>query len=69
MKYTFVKNTIEGTIYAALEGEVETETIIIEAESMQEAFAIADPDYIKRQEEQLAKLKAAYEAAQNNGGI
>jgi hypothetical protein len=63
MKYTFIKDKKDGVIYSAIEGDIETEIITIEAETMEEAFAIADPDYIKRQEEQLEKLKAAYEAS------
>ena len=69
MKFTFIKDKADGVIYSAIDRDVEVDIIKIEAESMEQAFAIADPDYIKRQEEQLEKLKAAYEAAQNNGGI
>jgi hypothetical protein len=63
MKYTFIKDKKDGVIYSALDRDVEIDIIKIEAETMEEAFAIADPDYIKRQEEQLEKLKAAYEAS------
>ena len=62
MKFTFIKDKVDGVIYSAIDRDVEVDIIKIEAESMEQAFAIADPDYIKRQEEQLAKLKAAYEA-------
>ena len=62
MKFTFIKDKTDGVIYSAIDRDVEVDIIKIEAESMEQAFAIADPDYIKRQEEQLAKLKAAYEA-------
>jgi hypothetical protein len=63
MKFTFIKDKADGVIYSAIDRDVEVDIIKIEAESMEQAFAIADPDYIKRQEEQLAKLKAAYEAS------
>ena len=63
MIYTFIKDKKDGVIYSALDRDVEIDIIKIEAETMEEAFAIADPDYIKRQEEQLEKLKAAYEAS------
>jgi hypothetical protein len=63
MIYTFIKDKKDGVIYSALDRDVEVEVVKIEAETMEEAFAIADPDYIKRQEEQLAKLKEAYEAS------
>jgi hypothetical protein len=63
MIYTFIKDKKDGVIYSALDRDVEVEVVKIEAETMEEAFAIADPDYIKRQEEQLEKLKAAYEAS------
>jgi hypothetical protein len=63
MKFTFIKDKADGVIYSAIDRDVEVEVVKIEAESMEQAFAIADPDYIKRQEEQLAKLKAAYEAS------
>jgi hypothetical protein len=63
MKFTFIKDKADGVIYSAIDRDVEVDIIKIEAESMEQAFAIADPDYIKRQEEQLAKLKAAYESS------
>jgi hypothetical protein len=63
MKFTFIKDKADGVIYSAIDRDVEVDIIKIEAESMEQAFAIADPDYIKRQEEQLEKLKAAYEAS------
>ena len=63
MIYTFIKDKKDGVIYASLDGKVEVVVVNIEAGSVEEAFAIADPDFIKRQEEQLAKLKEAYEAS------
>jgi hypothetical protein len=63
MKFTFIKDKTDGVIYSAIDRDVEVDIIKIEAESMDEAFAIADPDFIKRQEEQLEKLKAAYAAS------
>ena len=64
MIYTFIKDKKDGVIYASLDGKVEVEVINIEADTVEQAFAIADPDFIKRQEEQLAAMKAAYEASQ-----
>lgn len=69
MIFKFIKDKADGVIYSAVEGDRELEILTIEADSMDEAFAIADPDYIKRQEEQLAKLKAAYEASKVNQTI
>jgi hypothetical protein len=63
MIFTFIKDKADGVIYSAIERDADIDILKIEAETMEEAFAIADPDYIKRQEEQLEKLKAAIDAA------
>ena len=62
--YTFIKNKTNNFIYATIEGdqELELEVVKIEAETMQQAFAIADPESIQRQEKELEELKAAIEA-------
>jgi hypothetical protein len=62
--YTFIKDKKNNFIYASVEGdiELELEVIKIEADTIQQAFAISDPDYIKRQEKELEELKAAIEA-------
>lgn len=56
MIYTIVK-TKENVIYAAVEGDIDFDIVKVEADNLDAAFIKVDPEFIKRKEEELLRLK------------